>query len=83
MWCGVVWCGVPKALLPEGNGRDVYPRVQVNGRAVCLARASCVSVWLSAERGGVGETWMSPTRRKLSSQKFLLYSLSLRLQVQA
>ena len=26
VWCGVVWCGVPKALLPEGNGRDVYPR---------------------------------------------------------
>ena len=53
VWCGMVcgvvwgrggagrggagWCGVPKALLPEGNGRDVYPRVQVNGRAVCLS----------------------------------------------
>ena len=61
VWCGVVWCGVPKALLPEGNGRDVYPRVQVNGRAVCVARAPCVGVWLSAERGGVGETWMSPS----------------------
>ena len=47
---------VLKALLPEDNGRDVYPRVQVNGRAVCLARALCVCVWLSAERGGVGET---------------------------
>ena len=41
-WCSVVWCGVPKALLPKGNGRDVYPRVQVNGRAVCVARALCV-----------------------------------------
>ena len=41
--CGAVWCGVPKALLPEGNGRDVYPRVQVNGRAVCLS-ARCVLV---------------------------------------
>ena len=63
-----VWCGVPKALLPEGNGRDVYPRVQVNGRAVCVARAPCVSMWLLAERGGVGETWMSPSWRQLSSQ---------------
>ena len=27
VWCGVVWCGVPKVLLPEGNGREVYPRV--------------------------------------------------------
>ena len=43
VWCGVVWCGVLKALLPEGNGRDVYPRVQVNGRAVCLS-ARCVLV---------------------------------------
>ena len=41
--CGAVWCGVPKALLPEGNGRDVYPRVQVNRRAVCLS-ALCVLV---------------------------------------
>ena len=49
-WCGVLWCGVPKVLLPEGNGRDVYPQVHVNGRAVCLARAPCVSVWLTAER---------------------------------
>ena len=55
VWCGVVWCGVPKVLLTEGNGRDVYPRVQVNGRAVCLARAPCVSVWLSAERGVAGK----------------------------
>ena len=65
----VVWY-VPKALLPEGNGRDVHPRIQVNGGAVCIERAPCVSVWLSAERGGVGETWMSPSRRMLSSQKF-------------
>ena len=42
--CGaLLWCGVPKALLPEGNGRDVYPQVQVNGRAVCLS-ACCVLV---------------------------------------
>ena len=43
MVCCVVWCGVPEALLPEGNGRDVYPRVQVNGRAVCLS-VRCVLV---------------------------------------
>ena len=62
-WCDVRWvvrsgelgctsvhC-VPKALLPEGNGRDVYPRVQVNRRAMCIACAPCVSVWISAERG--------------------------------
>ena len=40
---GVVCCGVPKALLPQDNGRDVYPRVQVNGRVVCLS-ARCVLV---------------------------------------
>ena len=54
--CGVVVCGcVPKALLPEGNGRDVYPWVQVNGRAVCIACALCVSVWISAERDDMGD----------------------------
>ena len=41
--CVVLCCVVPKALLPEGNGRDVYPQVQVNGRAVCLS-ARCVLV---------------------------------------
>ena len=46
---------------------------------MCLGRG----VWLSAERGGLGETWMSPTRRMLSSQKFPLYSLCLRPLVQA
>ena len=43
--CGVVWCGVPKALLPKGKGRDVYPRVQVNGLGcVCCVRAVCKCV---------------------------------------
>ena len=42
--CVVLCCIVPKALLPEGNGLDVYPRVQVNGRAVCVARALCASL---------------------------------------
>ena len=45
VWCGVVWCGVPKALLREGNGRDVYRRVQVKGRGcVCGVRAMCKCV---------------------------------------
>ena len=43
--CGAVWCGVPKALLPKGKGRDVYPRVQVNGLGcVCCVRAVCKCV---------------------------------------
>ena len=53
--CGVVWCGVPKALLPEGKGWDVYPRAQVNGRAVCVACALCVSVLCSTESGEKGD----------------------------
>ena len=43
--CSVVWRGVPKALLPKGKGRDVYPRVQVNGLGcVCCVRAVCKCV---------------------------------------
>ena len=43
--CGAVVCAdVPKALLPEGDGRDVYPRVRVNERDVCMASALCVNV---------------------------------------
>ena len=56
VWCGVVWCGVPKALLQEGNGRDVYPRVQVNRRAVCLS-AHCVPVCCCAARPLHNHTW--------------------------
>ena len=52
VFCSVLLCCVvPKALLLEGNGRDVYPQVQVNGRAVyrsarcvlmcCCAAGSC------------------------------------------
>ena len=59
--CGIVWCGVPKALLPEGNGRDVYPQVQVNGRAVCVVRALCVSVWFwGGRRGSRGNLVVTP-----------------------
>ena len=64
--CVVLCCVVPKALLPQGNGRDVYPRVQVNGRAVCIARAMCKCVDIGGERG-VGETWRPPTRQLLST----------------
>ena len=45
VWCGVVWFGVPKALLPNGKGRDVYPRAKVNGLGcVCCVRAVCKCV---------------------------------------
>ena len=50
VWCGVVWC-VPKALLPDGKGWDVYPRVQVNGRAMCVACALCAGMFSAAESG--------------------------------
>ena len=53
--CGVVWCGVPKALLPKGNGRDVYPRAKVNGRGcVCCVRAACAYVVLGRRGGEAG-----------------------------
>ena len=42
------WCGVPKALLQEGNGRDVYPRVQVHGRAVCISARSVLVCYRTA-----------------------------------
>ena len=54
--CVVLCCVVPKALLPEGNGRDVYPRVQVNGRAVCLS-ARCVLVCCCTARPVHSRTW--------------------------
>ena len=64
VWCGVIWCGVPKALLPEGNGPDVYPRVQVNGRAVCLS-AGCVPVCCRIARPVLRRTWPVPFCRRL------------------
>ena len=51
--CDVLCRAVPKVLLPKGKGRDVYPRVQVNGRSVCVARALCASVFTTAESGGI------------------------------
>ena len=67
VWCGVVWCGVPKALLPEGNGRDVYPRVQVNGRGcVCCVRAVCKCVDLGGERGSREDLVVTPVATVLT-----------------
>ena len=42
VWCGVVWCGVVcrRRCYQKAKGRDVYPRVQVNGLGcVCCVRA--------------------------------------------
>ena len=41
VWCGVVWCGVVcrRRCYQKAKGRDVYPRVKVNGLGcVCCAR---------------------------------------------
>ena len=52
--CGVLCCHVPMALLLQGNGRDVYPKVQINGRAVSRVRVPYVSVWFTPEKGESG-----------------------------
>ena len=65
--CVVLCCVVLKALLPEGNGRDVYPQVQVNGRAVCVERALCASVLSFAESGEKGRPKKGPLEK--NSQK--------------
>ena len=50
--CVVLCCVLPRSLLPEGNGWDVYQRIQVNGRGcVFRARAVCMCVGLGGERG--------------------------------
>ena len=51
--CVVLCCVVPKALLPQGNGRDVYPWVQVNGRG-CVCRVPR-RVYVCRPRRGEGE----------------------------
>ena len=59
--CVVLCCVVPKALLPEGKGRDVYPRVQVNGRGcVCGVRAVCKCVDSGGERGSREDLVVTP-----------------------
>ena len=75
--CVVCVC-VPRALLPEGKGQDVYPQVQVNGRAVCVVCALCVSVFAVAE-SGKRETWRLPTKPWLLAQELPRDSLPLRL----
>ena len=81
VWYGVVLCAEGAVTrrqwpgcLPTGTGK----------REGCVysVRTVCKCVVIGGKRG-VGETWMSPTRRMLSSQKFPLYSLCLRLLVQA
>ena len=53
VWCGVVccvvWCGVPKALLPDGNGRDVL----LTGIAKRVGACACAcSVWRACTAAG-------------------------------
>ena len=78
--CVVLCCVVPKAPLSEGNGQDVYPREQVNGRAVCAACALCLVI---GRTRGKGETWRPSTRRWLSAEEPPRNSLLFRLLVQA
>ena len=47
VWCGVVWCDVVcrRRCYQRAKGRDVYPRVKVNGLGcVCCVRAVCKCV---------------------------------------
>ena len=68
-----MWCGVPKALLPEGNGRDVYPRVHVNGRAVCLSArcvlVCCCTAGTSAQSHLAGTTLPTPVHGHTGSSR--------------
>ena len=59
--CAVLCCAKALLLLPEGKGRDIYSRVQVNGRVVCVTCALCASVFSAVESGN-RETWRLPTR---------------------
>ena len=45
VWCGVVWlvwCGVPKALLPNGNGRDALHTCNAKREGCVSERMLCV-----------------------------------------
>ena len=62
-WCGVVWCGVVcrRRCYQKAKGRDVYPRVQVNGLGcVCCVRAVRKCVGLGRGRGSRGDLVSSP-----------------------
>ena len=63
MWCGVVWCGVVcrRRCYQKAKGRDVYPRVKVNGLGcVCCVRAVRKCVGLGRGRGSRGDLVSSP-----------------------
>ena len=69
VWCGVVWCGVAwrgvvcrdgvlcrRRCYQKAKGRDVYPRVKVNGLGcVCCVRAVRKCVGLGRGRGSRGD----------------------------
>ena len=63
VWSGVVWCGVVcrRRCYQKAKGRDVYPRVQVNGLGcVCCVRAVRKCVGLGRGRGSRGDLVSSP-----------------------
>ena len=63
VWCGVVWCGVVcrRRCYQKAKGRDVYPRVKVNGLGcVCCVRAVRKCVGLGRGRGSRGDLVSSP-----------------------
>ena len=63
VWCGVVWCGVVcrGRCYQKAKGRDVYPRVLVNGLGcVCCVRAVRKCVGLGRGRGSRGDLVSSP-----------------------
>ena len=62
--CVVLCCVVPKALLPEGNGRDVYPRIQVNGWG-CVCCVRCVLVCCCIAGPVHTRTWPALLCRRL------------------
>ena len=70
----------PSKLSPGNFSPPLYPRVQVNGKVVCVACALCVSVFHAAECGN-GETWRPPTRPWLLAQELTRDSLPLCLLV--
>ena len=63
VWCSVVWCGVVcrRRCYQKAKGRDVYPRVKVNGLGcVCCVRAVRKCVSLGRGRGSRGDLVSSP-----------------------
>ena len=63
VWRAVVWCGVVcrRRCYRKAKGRDVYPRVQVNGLGcVCCVRAVRKCVGLGRGRGSRGDLVSSP-----------------------